>query len=211
MTSPKPLEDVLKMSWRHFCKMSWRRFEDVLKTSWKRLEDVLKMSWRRFCKASWRCFEDVLASSLEDVLKMYWRHLEDVLKTSSTCIEDIWLRQVYSSWSRRLEDVFWSRRRKTSSRRLHQDECLLGNISRKKWMMSFNFGMKINIKVFYMLILSFWVCITRNAQSTQIKFACLCSIFRKAWAMKLIFYLQINTYTSPSYQKQKVCYFSAIS
>ena len=85
------------------------------------------------------------------------------------------------------------------------------NISRKKWMMSFNFGMKINIKVFYMLILSFWVCITRNAQSTQIKFACLCSIFRKAWAMKLIFYLQINTYTSPNYQKQKVCYFSAIS
>ena len=48
--------------------------------------------------------------------------LEDVLKTSS---EDVRLRQTYSSWSRRLQDVFW--RRKTSSRRLHQDECFLGD------------------------------------------------------------------------------------
>ena len=113
------LQNLLKTSWRCLEDIFARCLEDVLKTSWKRLEDILKMSWRRFCKASWRCFEDVLASSLEDVLKMSWRHLEDVLKTSSTCIEDIWLRQIYSSWSRRLEDVFWSRRRKTSSRRLH--------------------------------------------------------------------------------------------
>ena len=120
-TSPKKTkncyaEELLKTCLEDLLKTC---LEDVLKTSWKRLEDVLKMSWRRFCKASWRCFEDVLASSLEDVLKMSWRHLEDVLKTSSTCIEDIWLRQIYSFWSRRLEDVFWSRRRKTSSRRLH--------------------------------------------------------------------------------------------
>ena len=40
--------------------------------------------------------------------------------------EDVRLRRTYSSWSRRLEDVFWRRRRKTSSRRLHQDKCLLG-------------------------------------------------------------------------------------
>ena len=31
------------------------------------------------------------------------------------------------------------------------------NISRKKWILKFVFGMQINIKVFYKLILSFWV------------------------------------------------------
>ena len=78
------------------------------------------------------------------------------------------------------------------------------NISRKKWMMKFVFGMQINIEVFYKLILSFWVCPTRLAQSTQNKnFAYLCNISRKArrgggggggegW-VKLIFCLQINT------------------
>ena len=97
------------------------RLEDVLKTSWKRLEDVLKTSWRR----------------LKDIWprQIYWswpRRLEDVLKTSS---EDVRLRRTYSSWSRRLEDVFKTSSEdederclqvfKTSSRRLHQDECLL--------------------------------------------------------------------------------------
>ena len=55
------------------------------------------------------------------------------------------------------------------------------NISRKKWMMKFVFGMQINIEVFYKLILSFWVCPTRLAQSTQNKnFAYLCNISRTA-------------------------------
>ena len=67
------------------------------------------------------------------------------------------------------------------------------NISRKKWMMKFIFGMQIKIEVFYRLILSFWVCVTRQAQSTQNKFAYLRNISRKAWGMKLIFCLQINT------------------
>ena len=49
---------------------------------------------------------------------------QDVLKTSSG---DAWLRQICSSWSRRLEYVLWRRRRKTSSR-FHQDECLLGSL-----------------------------------------------------------------------------------
>ena len=82
-------------------KKSRRRLQDVLETSWRRLEDV----WPR---------------------RIYWswpRHLEVVLKTSS---EDVRLRRTYSSLSRRLlktkrKDVF-----KTSSRRLYQDECLLG-------------------------------------------------------------------------------------
>ena len=56
------------------------------------------------------------------------------------------------------------------------------------------FGMWINIKVFYKLILSFWVCVTRHAQSTQNKkFAYLCNISRKTWGMKWFFCLQINT------------------
>ena len=66
------------------------------------------------------------------------------------------------------------------------------NISRKKWMIKCTFGMKINIKVFFKLILSFLVCATRHTQSTQNKFAVLSNISRKAWEMKLIFCLQIN-------------------
>ena len=93
------------------------RLENVLKTS---LQDALKMSWRHFCKTccwgrlckkSWRCLEDVLEMSskrLEDVLKTYGQDEyigldQDVFKTSS---EDVWLRRIYSSRSRRLEDVF---------------------------------------------------------------------------------------------------------
>ena len=81
-------------------------------TSWKRLDNILKISWTR----------------LEDVWprQIFWswsRRLENALKTSS---EDVWVRRRYLPWSRRLlkpktNDVF-----KTSSRRLHQDECLLG-------------------------------------------------------------------------------------
>ena len=128
------LENVLKTSLQEVLNMSWRHLEDVFKTSWRRLEtpwrgleDVLKTSWRRF----------------QNVLKMFWRCLENVLKTSWRRLKGIWPRKIYWSWPRRLEDVFfyrrkakanifiledvfWGRRRKTSSRRLHQDECLLG-------------------------------------------------------------------------------------
>ena len=132
--------------------MSWRRLEDVFKTSWRRLEDfwksflqnvlktfrrrleyVFKAFWRLFCKTSWNGLEDVLKTSwrrLEDVRprQIYWswpKRLEDVLKASS---EDVKLRQTYSSWSRRLEEVFWRRRWKTSSRWLHQDESFSNRI-----------------------------------------------------------------------------------
>ena len=85
-TSSKRLEGVLKMSWRRFCKMSWRRLG---KTSWTRLEDVLKTSWK-----------DILKTYSQD---KYFALDQEVLKTSS---EDAWLRQIYLSWSRRLQDVF---------------------------------------------------------------------------------------------------------
>ena len=50
----------------------------------------------------------------------------------------------------------------------------------------------MNTEVFYRLILSFWVCIARHAQSTQNKFAYLCNISRKTWGFDF-FCLQINT------------------
>ena len=131
-TYSKRLEDVLKISWRRFCKTSWRRFKDVLKMSWRRLEDVFKTSWR--------LLEDVLKTFLQDVLKTSWRcygktswrRLEDVWRTkvlvlTKTSSEDVWLRWIYSSWSRRLEDVLKTKDVfKTSSGCLYQDEYLLG-------------------------------------------------------------------------------------
>ena len=67
------------------------------------------------------------------------------------------------------------------------------------------FGMQINIDIFGNLIVSFWLCVVKHAQSTQNKrFPYLCKISRKAWGMKLIFYLQINTKVSVSkYPKNK--------
>ena len=135
--------------------MSWKRLKDIFA---RRLEDVFKTSWSRL--------EDVLKTFLQDVLKTYWRPLEDVLKTlwrrmvkknilvlTKTSSEDVWLRRIYSSWSRRLEDVFKTsskdedeRRVKMSSRHLHQDECLLGRFFWKYlWIIVFtNFEIGIN-------------------------------------------------------------------
>ena len=84
------LENVSKISLQDVFKMSWRHLQDVFKTSWRRIEDALKRSWRRF---------------------------ENILKTSSKRLEDIWPRRIHWSWPRRFEDVFWRRRRKTSSSR----------------------------------------------------------------------------------------------
>ena len=72
-------------------KMSSRRLQGVFKTSSRRLEDVLKTN-----------------------ISSWLRRLRNVLKTSS---EDVWLKRIYSPWSRRLEDIFWRRRGKTSSSR----------------------------------------------------------------------------------------------
>ena len=78
---------------------------------------VLKTSSRHVFKtSSTRLERNNFTSS-----KTSWRRLEDVLKTSWRRLEDAWLRQIYYSWPKRLEDVFLRQRRKTSSRRLHQD------------------------------------------------------------------------------------------
>ena len=92
-------------------------------------------------------------------------------------------------------------------------------------MMKFIFCMQINIEVFWKVILSFWVSVTMHAQSTQNKFVYLCNISIKAWGVKLIFCLQINTsflqddsitlgvisQTGRKYQKQSVYNIFAIS
>ena len=59
--------------------------------------------------------------------------------------------------------------------------------------MKFIFCMQINIEVFSKVILSFWVRVTVDAQSTQNKFAYLCNISIKGWGIRLSFCLQINT------------------
>ena len=106
------------LTWWYVLKTSWRCledvFQDVLKTFWRRLEDVLKTFLQDVLKASW-----------QDVLKTFWKRLEDVFKMYS--------RDEYIGLD---QDVFWRRKAevnifiltKTSWRRLHQDECLLGYI-----------------------------------------------------------------------------------
>ena len=67
------------------------------------------------------------------------------------------------------------------------------NISREKWMIKFIFGMQRNIEILYKLILAFWMCESRHAQSTQKrKFAYLCNISMKNMGLKWFFCLQIN-------------------
>ena len=63
----------------------------------------LKPSWRYHCKTSWGCLGKMSWRCLEDVLKTSWRRILVLTKTSS---EDLRLRRTYSSWSRRLQDVF---------------------------------------------------------------------------------------------------------
>ena len=75
------LVNVLKTSLQDALKMSWRRLQNFLKTSWRRLENVLKTSWRRMTKTN-------------------------ILVLTKTSSENLRLRLTYSSWSRRLQDVF---------------------------------------------------------------------------------------------------------
>ena len=133
------LENVLKTSLQDVLKISWIRLEGVFKTSWRHLEDVLKTFLQDVLKTFWRRFEEVFPRLLEDVLKMYWKRLKNILKTHGQgkytgLDQDVFWRRmtkenifflIKTSW-RHLQVVFWRRRQKTSSRLLHQDECLLG-------------------------------------------------------------------------------------
>ena len=114
----RPLKDVLKMSWYVFGKTSWRCLEEVLKTSWRCLEtflqDVLKTLWLDVLK---KYGQDEYTGLDHNVLKTSWRRMSKA--NMFVLIKTLWI------W---VEDVFWRRGRKTSSRRLHQDECLLDTL-----------------------------------------------------------------------------------
>ena len=149
------LQDVLKMSWRRLedvFKTSWKGLEDFLetfcKTSWRSFEDVLKTSWQDVLKMPWRRLEDVLKTLLQDVLKTSWKRLEDILARR---LEDVLKTYGQDEYIGLDQDVFWRRKAKanifaliktssrrpplktktkdvskTSPRRLHQNDWLLG-------------------------------------------------------------------------------------
>ena len=117
------------LTWWYIIKTSWRRFlQDVLKTSWWgfegvlarhlaslwHLENVLKMPWRRMTK------RNILV-----LIKMSWRHLQNVFWRRMS--KENLFNLIKTSWRRllktKIKDVF-----QTSSRRLHQDKCLLDYI-----------------------------------------------------------------------------------
>ena len=87
----KRLQDVLNSSWRHLCKASSRRSQDVFKTclrdvffktSSRRLqEDVLQLCIKDVFKTSWRCH------GRQKML--HWRRLQDFFKTSSVRLQNI--------------------------------------------------------------------------------------------------------------------------
>ena len=97
-------------------------------------------------------------------------------------------------------------------------------MSEKSELWSLFFACRETLKSSARRYISFWVIVTRHAQSTQNMFAYLCNISIKAWGMKLSFCLQINTkvfckmvvslwvyQTGPKYQKQSVYNIFAIS
>ena len=69
---------------------SWKRLEDVFKTSSRPLakttsrciQDVFKTSSRRLAKTSLKRLQDVLQIHLEDIFTTFWRCLQNILKTS---------------------------------------------------------------------------------------------------------------------------------
>ena len=124
--------------------------------SGKHLEDMLKMTWRHFCKTPWRRLT-------------YWsrpRYLEDVLNTSS---EDVKLRRIYSSWSRRLlkmktKDVF----KTSSSRRMFAGTTYKTLLYKNQTKPQKQIKLKVAVesKSYYLKILSG----TDNNWSRQIKY-----------------------------------------
>ena len=97
---------------------------------------MMSLTWKRLEAIFARRLEDVLKTLLQDVLKMF---LQDILKMFWGRLEDVWLRQKYRSWSRRLKDVFWRWRQKTFSR----TPC-----PGARWLSSFAAGIKIKLTKF---------------------------------------------------------------
>ena len=83
--------------------MSWRHFQDVFKTSWRRLAKTSSRSFEEIFKTSSRHLQDVLQKRVQDVLKTSTRRIQDIFKTSSKCLQEV--------LQKRLQEIF-----KTSSR-----------------------------------------------------------------------------------------------
>ena len=66
------------------------------------------------------------------------------------------------------------------------------NISGRKWMMKFIFGMQINMEVFHNLLLLFWVCVIRHAQSAKIRSLHIFAISPKKHGVWNCFFLPAN-------------------
>ena len=109
------------LTWWYALKTSWRCleniFQDVFKTCWRRLEDVLKTFLKDVLKTSWR---SRAKTNILVLTKTSWRPLEDVFWRRKSKANMFVL--IKTSWRRllktKMKDVL-----KTSSRRLHQDEC----------------------------------------------------------------------------------------
>ena len=111
-------------------------FQDVFKTSWRRLqrntfhfprrlEDVFKTTSRRICNtSSWNVFK-TSSRRLQGVFKTYSRHpprrLQDAFNTSSRRVCKTSCNYVFKTSGRQKNITL-----KTSSVRIHQDECLVG-------------------------------------------------------------------------------------
>ena len=155
-TSWRRLEEVLKTSWRlleDVLKTSWRRLEDVLKTYGQDEyigldQDVLKTSSEDVTQQTFFGLQHVLKTSWRHVLKMSstrlqrnnftssktsWRRMAktNILVLTKTSSEDVRLRRTYSSWSRRLEDVFKTSSEGEDERRL-QDAFIKTNVCRDR-------------------------------------------------------------------------------
>ena len=134
---------------KRLCSTSQKRVEYILKTCLQEkfnlminLENILKTSLQDVLKMSWRRLRDVLKKFLLDIFKTFWRRLEDVLKTFLQDVlktyeqdeyigfdhegEDVLKMYDWGQYIGLYQDVFWRRTRKTPSRALHQEECLLG-------------------------------------------------------------------------------------
>ena len=123
--------DLGKSFYRHrLCSTPQKRFEYVLKTSWKRANMnsliwwyVLKMPWRQLCKTSWRrlenllkkpwrCLEDVFSRRWQIVVKMSGRRCENVSKTCWRRMTKMNILILIKTPWRHLEDIYWRRMNK---------------------------------------------------------------------------------------------------
>ena len=93
-------------------KTSWRRLQDILKTSWNTkncyAEDVLKTSLRHVLRMPWR---HVLKTSWRHVLKTSWRQTKSLLgksvsKKSKSVFDTSMSHISISDKSRRIQNAF---------------------------------------------------------------------------------------------------------